>query len=63
MKCIKCKSNNVELKDVPNNGTGKIQKVICLDCGFDKGPKIFTSKNKCNDCPNPRNDETCGKCN
>jgi hypothetical protein len=42
IKCTNCNSENVELEDEFNSGKGRIQKVICLDCGFDKNPKVFT---------------------
>ena len=42
IKCTKCNSENVELEEEFNNGKGKIEKVICLDCGFDENPKVFS---------------------
>jgi len=64
VKCTKCKSENVKLEDVQNKGKGRMQNVVCLDCGFYKGPKVFSRQTStCNECPNPRVEETCGNCN
>ncbi len=42
IKCTNCGSENVELKEEDNEGLGRIQSVICMDCGFDENPKVFT---------------------
>ncbi len=42
IKCTSCGSDSVELRDEPCEGSGRIQSVVCLDCGFDKNPKVFS---------------------
>ena len=42
IKCVKCKSENVKRTTDSNSGKGRVETVTCLDCGYDKNPKVFT---------------------
>ena len=46
MNCTKCGSTNTTRKMQSENELGKVESVVCLDCGNENRAKVFTSYGK-----------------